>query len=407
MKRAVITSFLLCLVFKSFSQSLSMEDAVSIALKNNQSLLSASHKVESARYLKNASFDLPKTEVSMMFGQFNSYADNDNNFTIVQTIPFTIFGSQARVNAARFKLAQAERTVSENEIAFRVKQVYTDLQYHNARKSLLVSQDSIYSGFARAAELRHKAGESHLLEKVTAESQLSESRNALRSNALQVQRLQKELEVLMNLNTLPELSTEFQPYALTGIEDTALVNANPRLQYLKNQQQVAEHEHRLQRAKAAPDFHVGFFSQTLIGTINPENGQVASNNERFTGFQIGMAIPLFFNSYHARAKAALADFKAVESMVNYHQQISRQQLQQAYQQIEALQAQLRYYDESGLSNADLVLRQATISFRQGEIPYTEYLFGLRNASNMKDNYLKTVNDFNQAVIYLQYITAQK
>ncbi|MBK7651683.1 MAG: TolC family protein [Flammeovirgaceae bacterium] len=95
MRKYILLLFGFCSL-TGFSQSkLSVEQAIDVALQNNIGIKSAAYEVESQKQLKKTSFDLPKTNVSLLHGQYNSYAKNDNNFTITQSIPFAAFGSQA------------------------------------------------------------------------------------------------------------------------------------------------------------------------------------------------------------------------------------------------------------------------------------------------------------------------
>ena len=407
MMRTSFTFILFALTLIAHAQKLSMDEAIDIALKNNGSVQAAQHKVHASQHLKKTSIDLPKTEVSLMYGQYNSYADNDNNISVLQTIPFTVFGTQASANKARLSAAEAELAVTENEVQYRVGQTYSELQYYIARQKLLLSQDSLYAGFARAADARYKSGESNLLEKISAEAQLNESGNQVRLIAAQVQRLQSELALLINRDVSIESLSPLSVYEEHVASDSIVYKNNPQLLLTKKQALVLQSEHRLQRAKTAPDLHVGFFSQTLIGAVNPSNGELATSQTRFTGFQIGLALPLWFTTYRARSQSAEAEYQAALSLSNYTDQLLKQKFINAQEQLSLYQQQVKYYEDTGLPNAQVMLRQASISFKGGEISYTEYLFGLKNVLSVKENYLKTVNDLNQAVIYLKYISAEK
>ncbi len=91
-----ITSF----SFAGLGQStkLTVQQAIDVALKNNAGIRAVAYEVESQRQLKKTGFDLPKTNVSLQYGQYNSFAKNDNNISITQSIPLTILGSQASLN---------------------------------------------------------------------------------------------------------------------------------------------------------------------------------------------------------------------------------------------------------------------------------------------------------------------
>ncbi len=388
------------------SQTLTMDEAIALATENNLSLKAAEEKVAAMRYLKNAAFDIPKTEVTYMRGQYNSYYKNDNNITVSQSIPFTAFRSQARLERERFQLSGVERNVAANEIRYRVRETYSQLQYAMARQRLLESQDSIYASFLKASTVRYGTGESNLLEKATAESQANESRNMLQVNLVEIKRLQSELMVLLNIDYTPNVAEEYRPVNFDDVADSTVNDSSPSVLYARQRSNVALAEKRNQAAKAMPDLLVGAFSQTLIGSVNENTGEVATSSTRFTGFQVGVAIPLWTVPHIANARAASAQHKAAEHAVAYEREMTRQRISRTLDQIDVYQDQVRYYQASGLPNADLALRQAGLSFREGDISYTEYLFSLRNTLSVRENYLATVNNLNQAINYYYYLTGR-
>ena len=67
---------------------LDLPQAVVMTLKNNLGIKAAASELESQKQLKRTSFDLPKTDISLLYGQYNSFTKNDNNITVTQAIPF-------------------------------------------------------------------------------------------------------------------------------------------------------------------------------------------------------------------------------------------------------------------------------------------------------------------------------
>jgi cobalt-zinc-cadmium resistance protein CzcA len=123
----ILTAAVLTLVaWSGFSQenSFTIEHAIEEALKHNASIRAAEFQTASQRQLKRTSFNLPKTNVSLTYGQYNSYISNDNNLSISQTIPFTALGSQALLNKALLAASEIKKVMTENEIVYQVKQVY-------------------------------------------------------------------------------------------------------------------------------------------------------------------------------------------------------------------------------------------------------------------------------------------
>jgi heavy metal efflux system protein len=409
MKKITIIIIML-LSAKCFSQTrlLTIDQAIAEALGRNQKVKASQYELQSRKALQRASADLPKTEVSLHYGQYNSYASNDNNISITQAIPFTAFGSQRALNQALTISAELQTAVTENEIVFNVRRIYYELVFTQALKKLLQTQDSIYGSFVKTAQIKHKTGETHLLEQINAEAQQNESSIALRQTDADIVRLQFQLKTLLNIDELPEVSNvALGQVPLKEQPDTASYLNNPSLSFYRQQIDVANKEKKLQASKLGPDFLLGVFTQTLIGTPNIETGMPATSAERFTGFQIGLALPLWFFPYQARARAAEFNKRAAESNAGYYQHTLKDQLLQSIRQIDMYKGSLNYYSGSGLANADLILKQSRLAFSEGEIAYPEFLLGIRNAIKIKEGYLRTLNDYNQSVIYLEYLKGMK
>jgi len=406
----IIFSIVTLLAINSQAQPqrlITLDQAIEEALQNNGSIKASQYHLEARKQLQKASFDLPKIDVNLLYGQYNSYA-NDNNITVTQTIPFSAFGSQGALNRALTTSATLQKSVSENEIIFQVKQVYFQLAFAKARHLLLLRQDSIYEGFMKAASARYRTGETYLLEQTTAQSQRNEVTMQLQQNQAEIFRLQSQLKTLTQAQDMADISSlELTPIRIDDEPDTTSYKESPSFALANQQVEVAHREKKFQAAKAAPDLHIGFFSQTLTGAIDLETGRLASSSERFAGFTVGLSIPLWFAPHDGRVRSAELARRASESNLDYYEQSLQNQLQQASQLLQVHKNNLDYYLRSSLPNADLILKQAQVAFQQGEIGYPEYLLGIRNAISIKENYLRTLNDYNQSVIYIQYLTGKK
>jgi len=402
----IVTCSLSSLTLFAQSGKLTVQQTIDLALKNNAGIQAATYEVEYQKQLKKTSFDLPKTDITFMRGQYNSFARNDNNITVLQSIPFAALGSSLpRSLVASSELKKAS---TENELVYQVKQVYYQLVFTHARHALLLQQDSIYEGFFKSASLRYKAGETNLLEQVTAETQRNEVKNQLQQNEANLLGSRTQLKTLMNSSVLPEISeSTLTEIELADLPDTTALASNPSLAFMRQQIEVAESLKKNEASKFAPDLLVGFFSQTLIGAVNAENGAVASSSDRFTGFQIGVSIPLWFVPHQGRVKAATFNQQAAQSNYQNFQITLNGQMQQALQQYSKNKRSLDYYRTSALPNANLILRQSQTAFRGGEIGYSEYLIGVRNAISIKESYLLTLNDYNQSIIYIEFLSGNK
>jgi heavy metal efflux system protein len=386
---------------------LTLSQAIDIALRNNPGLRAAAFEVQAQKQLKKTAFDLPKTDVVLLYGQYNSTL-NDNNITISQSIPATVFGSQRSLSRSLVASSEIKRSVEENEVVYQVKTLHNQLAYAYSRKKLLETLDSIYEGFYRSAAARHKAGETNLLEQTTAEVQRNDVKNTLSQNEADISILRSQLQALLNTVALPDIQVhDLEELPAAPSLDTAMLLNNPSLAYVRQQIATAENERKVQSAKMVPDLLLGYFNQTLIGIPDAESGLPTTRSDRFSGFQIGVSLPLWFAAHQGRAKAASFHKNAAISHHENSKQNLQAQLHQAVQHFDKNRSSLRYYRTSALPNADLILKQSQTAFRAGEIGYAEYLMGLRNAGSIKERYLQTLSEYNQNIIFLEFLFGNK
>jgi heavy metal efflux system protein len=393
---------LLLLGAKCFAQqnTFSLEEAIQYALKNNPGIQSAAYDVESRRQLKKTALDLPKTDVTVLYGQFNSF-ENDNNITVSQAIPFTVFGSQSKLQKSMLTSLELKKAYTENELLFRLKELFNQLAYTHSLRGLLLQQDSIFEGFHRAASARYKAGETNLLEQTTAEAQRNRAKIKVRENENELAILRAQLRMLLNTSEIPYITDTIlteKPYPVTV--DTATLSHSPSLEYLRQQIEIAKMEKKFQVAKAAPDLVVGYFNQTLIGTD-------VTSNKRFSGIQIGLSLPLWFVPHQGRIRAAAYEIKSkTTSYANYHN-IAIAEFHQAIQNLQTHKATLEYYRSSALLNADRIIKQSQLAFKNGDSSYAEFLLALQNAIEIKEGHLKTLYNYNQSINQLEFLSGNK
>lgn len=409
----VVTVMIALMLLPAFGKAQSapgsgVQALVDEALKNNAGLRAAGYEIDYTKALKRTSTDIGKTNISLMHGQYNSL-NTDNNISINQGIPFpTVFSSQAKLNRALVKGSTLKQEVTRNELISQVKSAWYHWQYLQAMQQLLQSQDSIYSTFLKAAEIRLKTGETNLLEKTTAETRLMEVKNLLAQNASDISIYQLQLQALVNGKTTIQLNRESLPkLELALAADSAASEQNPALAYLKQQIEISNRQQKLEVAKVLPDFNIGYFNQSLIGYQNVNGSdQYFDASKRFTGFQVGISVPLWFVPQAAKVKAADINREVVQSNYEQYQVSIQARYRQAVYDYLKNRNTIAYYESSALPNAALLIKQADTAFKSGEIAYVEYLQALRNALSIRESYLQALNQYNQGVITLEFLSGK-
>jgi cobalt-zinc-cadmium resistance protein CzcA len=214
--------------------------------------------------------------------------------------------------------------------------------------------------------------------------------------------------VLLNSRSLltPSIK-EVRRIDLALNSDSISVEQNPFLGYINQQVEVSQIAKKLERSQMLPDLNVGYFSQTIIGTqdVNglPRN---FGKDSRFTGVQAGISVPLWFPPYASRAKAAkITENIARNNAENYAKSISGN-YQSLLDEYNKYASSVDYYEKQAVPEADVIIEQATRSYRAGALDYLDYVLTLNRALDIRQNYLDALNNFNQTIISIEYITGK-
>lgn len=386
------------------SAPISIKQAVDAAVLNSPLINGGKLSVKLQQQLKRTAFEMPKTDISLLYGQYNSLVKNDNNITISQTIPFpTLFSANAALGTERIKASEYQLAAAKNELIFKVKTVYTNLQYLYSKERLLQTQDSIYSGFLKSAAMKYKTGEGTLLEKVTAETQLKDVQNLLEQNLSDIAIYKSQLSGLLGLPVVT-LADRYLVESVILLQGDTSVGKNPNISYLRQQLTVAEKQRKVELAKALPDLTIGYFNQSLTGFQNTNGAEVFyGRDKRFQGFQLGLAVPIFYGSFSAKAKAAAVSREIVANDLDLSLRQTQGQYAQAVNEYLKNSARFRYFKTSALANAALILKNSRIAYQNGEIGYAEYLLNLKQVNAIQENHLMALLQLNQSMNQIDYL----
>ena len=391
----------------SGAQPLTADQAVERALKNNPGIQAAELFVKEARALRGTATEMGKFSVLWMSGEYNS-VNTDNNITITQSLPLpTTMAAQARLAREHAVGAGRNLEVVRNELAYEVRLAFNELLFLQALKQVLFRQDSIFSLGASAVSARHRAGEATLLEKMTAESQAMEARNQLRQQEADIRIQESRIKKLLFIDGTFEASGRFEKLPRPSELDTTAARNHPMVQLMNQQAIIGDQNSRLQKNLLMPDLTVGYFNQSLIGfqNINGQD-QFFGKDKRFTGIQLGLAVPLWAGPQIARSRAATLNAQAMERKAKETSNAIKNQYLEAVQELGKATGSIAYYETSANDQAVLIIRQAQLSFRQGELNFNDYLLALRNALQIQTGYLSALRSYNQAILKIHYLNGQ-
>ena len=394
------------LALQAQPQRLNLAQCVALAQENSLQLKGGELAVVRAQLLQKTAFELNKTDITL--GQdLTSGGNPDNGISVSQSFDCpSVYKARRRYLEAETTVASSELGVIRNELIKSVTENYYAWVHAHHTLAILQRQDTIYRQFEQLACIRYKAGETNSLEVMNAQRLISENQMEMKKA------LRSSQSYLLNLQQLLNTDTELLP------ADTILVPLplpeSPAPDFSTTpwgrnfQARIASSERSVELAKQdfKPSFSVGFTWQACIKGLNPYN----VDRERFTkgdflAFEIGVSVPIFRGSQRAKVRAA---GKEVELLRNQQLQAEQQlkgDRRTAYNQYCRAKETMEYYQRQGIDQARSMADLSRVEYEQGEIGYVEYMQNQIAALDVQMRYADAVNEYNQAIINLNYINA--
>ena len=381
-----------------------MDKAIEIGLQKNKNIQASILNAKSSKQLTKSAFELPKTEFTGNFGQLNSF-EKDKNFSVSQSFnPFQINARKKMLNE-NSNASQTQINIAKQELTYSIRQAWNNMLFLETQNKLFNELNSVYQKFVKAASLRYSAGETNALEKNIANAKQQQLEQKLKQTTTQIEIEKSKIKVFLDLKSdfnVPD--TLF--VANTIIADSVLIQQNPNIKLAFNHIEVAKANQKFEKSALYPEFSAGYFMQSLVGTPENNSNTLANNSLQFSGFSVGIALPIFVGSSIAKSKAAKTKIEMEEMNLNYMQMQIHSQFSQQVEQLNTFKSNLQYYKETALPNAKEILKNASKEYQNGNISYLEYANSLETASDIQLKYNEAILNYNLTIINLQYLTNQ-
>jgi len=378
------------------AKRINVNEAISIAKNNLQYDINELQINKNKAQTKTATV-LPKTGV---FAENEDMRPSDNTgilkIGLSQSIGWPgLYKSQKNLYNEQLKYSQVNTSVIDVDIKREVRSVYYELWYLQDKQQLFYRLDSIYKSLSDAARLKVKTGDSPGLDSVSANARMFELQALLKQVGKEIQIQQQTLMQLLNSDNavLPLMkplekimdattSTNDSVHPVLALQSQNINIANAGIAVIKNENK--------------PEFSGRFFSQRLWGAKDP-----------FTGFSVSAAFPLFgAGAYRSKVKVAAANKLVQQKQYEYEQQVFNTRQLQMQQEVEKNRSMLSFYETSGLTQAEEIMKAASLAYRSGEISFAELSQFLTQAIEIQKSYLENLNAYNQSVIRYNYYINQ-
>lgn len=405
----LIVNFLLLFSIAASAQTMTLNECLNRAVEANPAMKAARTSVRRAEVMQGAAVDIPYTSVTLKQTPVDG-GSPDNGIAIGQEFDFPT------VYVARHRAAKAETELERRRSEQKLKQLETDVkaaywQLVHDRKVLELSRQTMETlkKCARLANASFGQGEISKLDVLAMEMAYGQSSYEYAAAERQFNASRRELCQLMNeeLHLAIEPSDTLAPLAYPNLDAPTFGATNAGL-IADAEVRVAERQVAVEKNAFAPTISVGVTTQMLISGFNPYNIE----RERFKdgnlmAFEVGVAVPLFFNGQRARMRAAKCDVDLARLRRDEIEIEQKREYVTLADEYSLALDNLKYCTNVEAPNAAEIERLARVSYQNGEIELSDYAEKLSTAAAAQMRYANAVNAFNQAIIKLDYYKLEK
>lgn len=382
------------MLFAQQPNSLTLDQAIETALRNNRQVKASALNVEQTKALVPSAFQIDKLGVYYEYDQ-NNMAENGYPLGVLgveQGFAFpTVYTSMRKANEIEVSIASSGLEIQQLDLSRKVSQQYYHIIFLMNKLAEFELVDSLFIRYTRASELKLEQGIIGQLEFLNASAYHQRIRTRMRQLQHDLTIANDYLGALMQSDSAFIIA--FQPLeVLTPPADPTVYN--PGLRLLQENIRHQDAMVNVERNRLLPDLNLGYFN----GTNRYEGA------DNYYGYTIGLGVPLFFGEQKSKIKSGKIAVEVAQlQFENYQKQLDNRKLQLQNELVKYREA-IDVYMGSGEELFRLLYNAADRSFSLGQINYFQFLQSLENAIEIKTDYLENVSAYNQIVIELKYLS---
>ncbi len=375
---------------------LTPEEAVKLAQQQNAGIL-AQRRITSALQQKvGSAWDPGRTTIYYSYDQ-NNIAENGyplHVWGISHQLEFPLV-YQRRNQAFREELniQQALLLARENVLGAAVFKAWWNLKIAQEKLKLSRQIDSIYTLLATKARIFYEKGEGNRLGYLTMKSRQQRAQANLLKTKAEVKgaylRLQSLLQTTDSLTTAPiapekELQPDLSP------------PSDPMLRFYEYRLQYSQAIYRENIATLLP----GISAEVFSGTNR------FAGHKNYTGYQIGLNLPLGFIPVNHRIKQLKLEQEAASLYLQDYQNRRNATLNNLKTNLEALRAELMALQAAERELAPAITEASQKSYEAGETGFFEAMSAIEEALNIKNLYLETLLSYMNSYADYKYFNLE-
>lgn len=369
-------------------QTVSLEEAVTIALENHPRLKTAMASIERSRASRGESWEVSPTTFNYSWGQINGETRNDNQMEITQSLGslLTPFYKNALVNR-QVTTGEYYRDLVKKEITAEVKRAWAYYQYAFHLCALYKEQIEWAGRLRKASQLRYEQGDITLLERNMSSTLVADLQTRLSQAEEELQLATRRFSwTCYSDSPLLPMDTTLVLFPARVAE---IAPSDIHLNYFRSVADEKKAMLRIERSRFFPELSVGYVRQKIA----PLSG--------LDSWMVGISFPVLFFPQHSRVRQAKIDSYIARTEAESNIRQLNNKVEELSVALRKEGEHIRYYTTGALPEAEALLKSATVQFKENETDITQFVQSLNAAREIRRGYIEAVYAYNISALELE------
>lgn len=373
------------------NESISLQQAIALALENNPSIQANNLNLENNEQLNKLKYSLGTTSFAYQGdGLFVAGPQMLNQFGFSQAFPsFADMKAKNNVQQQQTEKIRLKTGIAAQSLIKNIKDTYYGLQYKKQVNTLYENLVLTYSNFYTKAKSRLELGETNAIEAMVLQAQLNEYKLLKKQTDLEIENLESALQKLLNADKKFTSDLDFKP-VLFNAQNT---DSSLFIDLAKQDIAVETAKVKLLKSEFAPSFDLGYAAQNYF-----EGGW-------FHALEFGVNFN-FFNTENRKKVLAQKVAIAIATLsYEAEQNAYKQELKESENAIFIYQEAVIYYKNQVDNINPELIRITQLNYDEGQLSYLELLNTLKLLATQNKSYLDQILAYNKAINYYQFLVA--
>jgi len=369
-------------------QTVSLEEAVTIALENHPRLKTATASIERSRASRGESWEVSPTTFNYSWGQINGETRNDNQMEITQSLGSLLppFYKNALVNR-QVTTGEYYRDLVKKEITAEVKRAWAYYQYAFHLCALYKEQIEWAGRLRKASQLRYEQGDITLLERNMSSTLVADLQTRLSQAEEELQLATRRFSwTCYSDSPLLPMDTTLVLFPARVAE---IAPSDIHLNYFRSVADEKKAMLRIERSRFFPELSVGYVRQKIA----PLSG--------LDSWMVGISFPVLFFPQHSRVRQAKIDSYIARTEAESNIRQLNNKVEELSVALRKEGEHIRYYTTGALPEAEALLKSATVQFKENETDITQFVQSLNAAREIRRGYIEAVYAYNISALELE------